>query len=101
MIARTAFDIERTRISSGSIGVKRILVRRLIVFVAGKVAPGTYANDFPARPDAFAARRTIGIKRACYGLCARKHQCQSNKPIFHAELLHESPTYANAWAARN
>ena len=90
MVAWPALEVERTGISSRAIRVKRISIRRpLIVSIAWKLPACTHTNNMSTGLDAFAARRTIGVKRACHGLHAGKRQCQSCKPIFRADFLRE------------
>jgi hypothetical protein len=88
MVAGTTFNIELAGFSGAAIGVKRIAVRLLVVFIAGKLAAGAHAIDPPAWLDAFAARRAVGIECACHGLRAGKRQCQCHEPIFRVDYLH-------------
>ena len=87
MVTRATIDVEGTGFSGGPVGVKRISVRLLIVLVARKLTTRTHAVDAPAGLDAFAARGTVGIECARYGLGTEKHTSQSNA-IFRANFLH-------------
>jgi hypothetical protein len=86
--AWATLDIKRAGFSGGAIGVKWIVVRLFVVFIARKLAAGAHAIDPPGWLDASAARRAVGIKCACHGLRAGKRQYQCNEPIFREGYLH-------------
>src|ERR1700733_4928611 len=75
MVTRATIDVEGTGFSGCAVWVKRIRIRLLIVLVARKLPPRTHAVDAPARLDAFAPRRTVGIECACHGFGGGTRRC--------------------------
>jgi hypothetical protein len=71
-VARATFNVEGTGISGRAIDVEWVTVGLLIVFVARKLAAGAHTVDPARRLDAFAARRTVGVKATGHGLRAGK-----------------------------
>lgn len=90
MIAGPTFDVERTRLPGGTVGIKRVVIRDSIVSIAGKLTAGTHANDTTAWFETLATGRTVGIERTCHGLEARKEQCQSCKAAFPDDHVNHS-----------
>lgn len=91
MVAGATLDVERTGLSSGAVGVKRVAIRYPVILIAWKLTAGTHANDAPAWFETFAAGRAVGIKRTCHRVDGGKEQYQSCKPAFPGDHVHPSP----------
>src|ERR1700728_2310559 len=90
MVAGPTFDVERTSLSGGTVGVERVAIGRLIILVAGKLAACAHADDASAWLYAFAARRTVGIERTRHRREGRQQECQSGQPASSADRCHGS-----------
>jgi hypothetical protein len=65
MVARATLGIERAGFPRCPIRVEGILIRLLIVLVAGESATSTHAKYSSGWLDASTAGRTVGIEKTC------------------------------------